>query len=223
MDSHTSQISRHRDKTSLLSRPDGEGCGSHPKDLSILLQAGEAVLIKLLPPSSVPPFSALLFDDKSLQIRFPLPAVSLLESTSISAGRKLGGWWREKGPACLLFLSALLWKTPSSFPHTPPTSQPLNPPKKLSVPYRGGTTGQQPCLQVPLLSLCCTSTAALTEAWLPTLWSRSYLAGFGNPSLCLVSLVLRLGAASCPYYLCCLHFLFLSFSWFNQFLMRSDN
>lgn len=136
MESPTSQISRHRDKTSLLSKPDGEGCGSHPKDLSILLQAGEAVLIKLLPPSSMPHFSALLFDDKSLQIRFPLPAVSLLESTSRSAGRKLGGWWREKGPACLLFLSASLWQTPSSFPHTPPTSQPPTPKKAVCALQR---------------------------------------------------------------------------------------
>lgn len=91
--------------------------------------AGCNVLIKLLPPSSVPHFSTLLFDDKSLKIRFPLPAVSLLESTSKSARRKLGGWWRQKGPACLLFLSASLWQTPSSFPHTPPTFQPPNPQK----------------------------------------------------------------------------------------------
>ena len=61
-----------REKAGLPSGPVDEGLGA-------LLQVGEGVLvIKLLPPGSAPPFSALHLDAKAkpLQIHFPLPAGS---------------------------------------------------------------------------------------------------------------------------------------------------
>lgn len=53
-----------REKASLVSRPDGKACRSPPRDPGVLLQAREALLIiKLLPLSSAPHFSALLAGD----------------------------------------------------------------------------------------------------------------------------------------------------------------
>lgn len=94
----------------------------------------------------------------------------------------------------------------------------------LPMPCRGGSTARhQPCLQSPLLSLCYGSTQ---PSKLPGSQPRKpapswqVLATPASASFpeCLVSIALRLGAASGSYCLCWLRFLFLTFYLFDQFL-----
>lgn len=138
------------------------------------------LIIKLLPLNSAPHFSALPFDSKTLRIYFLLPAGSLFESSSRNAGRRLRGWRKERGPACLLFLSASLWQTSSSFPY---------PANKLAYALQRWQHCQAPALppgpsSEPLLC----QHAAFQVAWLPAPRTPSQLASSSNTSFCLVSI-----------------------------------